>query len=163
MSASLMTALAAFGLALIFTPLAARLAFKLRILDHPDAKLKKHEQPVPYLGGLAVYLSFVAALAAVKLWQHGTLFGVVGILTGATVITVLGLIDDKHALSPGVKFLGQTVAALILIYCNMRLQFIHNPVLSVVLSLLWVVGITNAMNLIDIMDGLSSGVGVIAS
>lgn len=163
MFASLMTALAAFGLALIFTPLAGRLAFKLRILDHPDDKLKKHEQPVPYLGGLAVYLSFAAALAAVKLWQHGSLFGVVGILTGATVITVLGLIDDKHALSPGVKFLGQTVAALILIYCNMRLQFIHNPVLSVVLSLLWVVGITNAMNLIDIMDGLSSGVGVIAS
>jgi len=148
---------------LICTPLAGRLAFKLGILDHPDDKLKKHEKPVPYLGGLAVYISFALTLCAVKLWQHGTLFGVIGILTGASVITVLGLIDDKHALSPATKFIGQTVAALILIYCNMRLQFMQNPVLSVMLSLLWVVGITNAMNLIDIMDGLSSGVGVVAS
>jgi UDP-GlcNAc:undecaprenyl-phosphate GlcNAc-1-phosphate transferase len=163
MFASLITAILAFGLALVTTPLAAKLAFKLGILDRPDDKLKKHERPIPYLGGLAVYISFVLTLVAVKFWQHGTVVGVVGILTGATVITVLGLIDDKHALSPGVKFAGQTVAALILIYCNMRLQFVQQPVLSTILSLLWVVGITNAMNLIDIMDGLSSGVGVIAS
>jgi UDP-GlcNAc:undecaprenyl-phosphate GlcNAc-1-phosphate transferase len=163
MPVTVVTGLLAFGLALLITPLAGKLAFKLGILDRPDDKLKTHARPIPYLGGLAVYLSFVIALVIVKFWQHGTVVGVVGILTGATVITVLGLIDDKHALSPGVKFAGQTVAALILIYCNMRLQFVQQPVLSTILSISWVVGITNAMNLIDIMDGLSSGVGFIAS
>jgi UDP-GlcNAc:undecaprenyl-phosphate/decaprenyl-phosphate GlcNAc-1-phosphate transferase len=163
MLASLLTLLMACVLGWVLTPLAAKVAFKLNILDHPDNNLKKHERPVPYLGGLAVYVSFVLTLVAVKLWQHGTLLGVMGILTGATIIAVLGLIDDKRALSPAIKFAGQTAAALVLIYCNMRLQFVQQPVLSVLLSLLWVVGVTNAMNLIDVMDGLSTGVGVIAA
>lgn len=163
MKGSLMAAGIAFAIAFLMTPLAGKLAVRLDIMDHPDKKLKRHEKPVPYLGGLAVYAAFILALVSVKIWQHGTVIGVVGMLAGATLITALGLIDDKRTLTPGIKFAGQTAAALILIACNMRLQFISQPVIAIILSMLWVVGVTNAMNLIDIMDGLSSGVAVIAA
>lgn len=148
---------------LLLTPLLARLATRWGILDHPDAHLKRHAKPVPYLGGVAVYVAFMVALIVVKIWQHGTVIGVVGILTGATMIMALGVVDDLKALSPAVKFIGQFVAAGVLIVCNMRLQFIPDPYLAAVVSVLWVVGVTNAMNLIDIMDGLSAGVAVIAA
>ena len=160
---SLCIALLAFVLSLGLTPLAGALARSLNMLDHPDEQLKKHKTPVPYLGGLAVYAGFVISLVVFKIWESATVIGVVGVITGTTIITLLGVIDDKAKLSPQLKFVGQAIAAAILIVCNMHLQFLHHPVLSIVLSVLWVVGITNAMNLIDIMDGLSSGVSVIAA
>ncbi len=155
--------LLAFFLALGLTPLAGKLAVKLKIIDHPDTKLKKHKNPVPYLGGLAVYLAFITTLVVFKIWESSTVIGVVGVVSGTSLIVILGLIDDKFKLSPAVKFIGQTMAALILIACNMRLQFIHHPGISVFLSVLWVVGVTNAMNLIDIMDGLASGISIVAA
>ncbi len=148
---------------LLLTPVVARLATRWGVLDHPDEHLKRHAKPVPYLGGVAVYVAFMAALIVVKIWQHGTVIGVVGILAGATLIMVLGVVDDLRTLSPAVKFLGQFAAAGVLLLCNMRLQFIPDPYLAAVVSVLWVVGVTNAMNLIDIMDGLSAGVAVIAA
>lgn len=160
---SAVAALGAFFITFSLTPLAGKLAMRWNILDHPDRKLKRHEKPIPYLGGLAVYLGFLAALVAVKIWQHGMVIGVVGMLAGSTLIVLLGLIDDKFSLSPGVKFFGQTAAAVILVACNMRIQFIHEPVAAVALSIFWVVGVTNAMNLIDIMDGLCSGVAAVAA
>ncbi len=160
---SLCAAAAAFLLAMAAMPFAGKLAARWGMLDHPDQRLKRHERPVPYLGGLAVAVAFGAALAGVKFWMNGTIVGVVGVLAGSGLITLLGLVDDKHALKPETKFLGQVVAALILIACNMRLQFIHPPVLSALLTVIWVVGVTNAMNLIDIMDGLSAGVSAIAA
>lgn len=150
-------------LTVCLTPLAGALARRLKILDHPDDQLKKHKQPIPYLGGLAVYLGFMLSLVVFKFWEHSSLIGVVGVTSGTSLIVVLGLLDDKHKLSPSLKFLGQILAAVALIICNMQLHFIHHPVLSVILSILWVVGVTNAMNLIDVMDGLASGVSVIAA
>ncbi len=161
--ASLLSFAVALLCSLLLTPVAAWLASRWGILDHPDQRLKRHAQPVPYLGGVAVYLAFMVALVTVKIWQHGTVIGVVGMLTGASMIMALGVVDDLRALSPAVKFLGQTAAAAVLVVCNMRLQFIADPYLAAVVSVLWVVGVTNAMNLIDIMDGLSSGVAVIAA
>jgi len=163
MTTSLGIAMLAFLVSLGLTPLAGKLARTIGILDHPDMHLKKHEAPVPYLGGLAVYIGFMVALVVFKIWQSSSVIGVVGVITGTTVIMLLGLVDDKAKLSPQIKFFGQTIAALVLIFCNMRLQFIHHPLLSIILSILWVVGITNAMNLIDIMDGLSSGVSFVAA
>ncbi len=160
---SLYIVLIGFAVTLGLTPAAGWLARRLNMLDYPDKRLKRHEKPVPYLGGLTVYLGFMISLVGVKLWQDGTVIGVVGVITGTTLIAILGMIDDKHSLSPLIKFIGQTAAVLILIICNMRLQFIHQPMLSIVLTVFWVVGITNAMNLIDVMDGLSSGVSIIAA
>ncbi len=163
MMISLWIALVAVGLSLLCTPLAANLARRLGIVDHPDNQLKRHDRPTPYLGGLAVYLAFMLSLVAFKFWEHSSVSGVVGVTLGTSLIVFLGLIDDKVQLSPLVKFAGQIAAAIVLIICNMKLEFIHQPVLSVVLTILWVVFVTNAMNLIDIMDGLSSGVTIIAS
>jgi UDP-GlcNAc:undecaprenyl-phosphate GlcNAc-1-phosphate transferase len=156
-------ALLAFAIALVLTPVAGLLARRLNILDHPDQHLKKHERPVPYLGGLAVYAGFMAALIVFKIWERGSVIGVTGVLAGTTLIMLLGLVDDKYKLSPAAKFMGQILAALILVFCNMRIRFVHEPIFSALLSIFWVVGVTNAMNLIDIMDGLSSGVSIIAS
>jgi UDP-GlcNAc:undecaprenyl-phosphate/decaprenyl-phosphate GlcNAc-1-phosphate transferase len=163
MSTSLWIAIVAFALSLGLTPVAGLLARKLKMLDHPDEHLKKHKRPIPYLGGLAVYAGFIISLVVFKIWESSTVIGVVGVITGTSVITLLGVIDDKAKLSPQIKFVGQIIAAGILIVCNMHLQFLHHPVLSVLLSVIWVVGIVNAMNLIDIMDGLSSGVSAIAA
>lgn len=150
-------------LSLALTPLAARLARRWGWLDHPDQKLKKHAQPVPYGGGVAVFASFILALAVFKFWESSTLIGVVGVTAGTSLIVLLGLVDDRFQLSPAAKFAGQIAAALALYGCNMRLQFIEPPALSLLLSVLWVVGVTNALNLIDIMDGLSAGTAAIAS
>ncbi len=163
MTTSLYIFLLSLVLTLGLTPLAGGLARRLKILDHPDERLKKHEKPIPYLGGLAVYLGFILSLIAFKFWESSSLIGVVGVASGTSLIVVLGLIDDKYKLSPALKLIGQILAAVALILCNMRLQFIHHPALSVILSVLWVVGVTNAMNLIDVMDGLASGVSVIAA
>lgn len=153
----------ALALALMLTPLAAKLARRWGWLDHPDQKLKKHVRPVPYGGGVAVFVSFLLALAAFKFWESSTLIGVVGVTTGTGLIVLLGLLDDRFQLSPAAKFAGQMLAAVALYVCNMRLQFIEPPLLSLLLSVLWVVGVTNALNLIDIMDGLAAGTAVIAS
>lgn len=163
MNTSLYIALVAFLTTLLVTPVAGKLAEKLGMIDHPDEKLKNHKKPTPYLGGLAVFLGFMLALAVFKFWEHSTIIGVVGVTAGTTLIVVLGIIDDKFQLSPALKFAGQILAAVVLIICNMRLEFIHQPLLSIVFTILWVVFVTNAMNLIDIMDGLSSGVAAIAA
>lgn len=155
--------LCALVAALILTPLAGKLACQLGIVDHPDNQLKRHDQATPYLGGLAVYLAFMLALVVFKFWEHSTISGVVGVSVGTSLIVILGLIDDKIQLSPMIKFGVQIAAAIVLIICNMKLEFIHQPVLSVIFTILWVVFITNAMNLIDIMDGLSSGITFIAT
>jgi len=160
---SLYIALLAMAVSLAATPLAGALARRLDILDRPDQQLKTHKAPIPYLGGMAVYLGFIISLVVFKIWESGTVIGVVGMLTGSSLIVLLGLLDDKYKLSPAAKFLGQILAALVLVFCNMRIQFLPSTAVSVFVSVFWVVGITNAMNLIDIMDGLSSGVSVIAS
>jgi len=156
----------ALALACTLTPLFRKLAVKFGILDYPVPNIKIHRQPVPYLGGLAIWLAFIITLSGVRLFTHfptGTLRNLRGIFYGGTVIMVLGLIDDIWKLDFRVKFFGQFIGSLILVIYNIRIEFISNPILSILLTIFWVVGITNAINIIDIMDGLAAGVAVIAS
>jgi UDP-GlcNAc:undecaprenyl-phosphate GlcNAc-1-phosphate transferase len=165
----------AFLLCLILTPMAMALARRIGFMDRPNTALKVHAEPVPYLGGLAIFLSFIAAVLIVKLARFPSsipepwifdlhlLRGVYAILAGGLAALVLGLIDDAHALSPQLKFIGQILGALILVKFGLRVRFIDNEVLSVVLTVFWVLTVTNAMNFVDIMDGLAAGVGGIAS
>ncbi len=146
---------------LILTPIAMMLARKLDILDHPNG-IKNHRQPIPYLGGLAIYFSFVLAIAVALF--HGLRFREISvILIGATLIMILGLVDDIRPLNFKTKLILETLIASMLIFFDIRIKFLTPDYIAIFLTVLWVVGITNALNLIDIMDGLSGGVAVIAA
>jgi UDP-GlcNAc:undecaprenyl-phosphate GlcNAc-1-phosphate transferase len=156
--------LIALGLSLGLTPLFRKIALKSQFLDSPSGQLKKHTAPVPYLGGLAIYFSFLLTILGVLVLAPPVEGArVLAILSGATVMALLGLVDDLFSLSPWVKFLFQFLAAGLLVVFGVQLEFLPgHPILAVVLTLLWVVGVTNAVNLIDIMDGLAGGVSALA-
>jgi UDP-GlcNAc:undecaprenyl-phosphate/decaprenyl-phosphate GlcNAc-1-phosphate transferase len=163
---------ACFVLALVVsyaaTPLFRKLALTFGILDHPHSEVKTHTKPTPYLGGVAVALGTAMALVAARAWTTfptGTLRSLRGMLLGGSLILLLGLVDDiKHTgLGYRFKFVGQIVAALCLVSFDIRISFIHPFWVADILTIIWVVGITNAVNIIDIMDGLAAGIAVIAS
>ena len=152
--------LLAAGLAHYLTPVLRQAAIRFGIVDRPDGKLKNHRAPVPYLGGIAIYLSFLLSLALTVEFRREVL----GILLAGAIVVILGLIDDLGALSPAVKLAGQVIAILTLMKASVtiKLTFLP-PALALPLSFLWLLAITNAFNLIDIMDGLASGVGLISA
>lgn len=156
----------ALAVAYLITPTVKDIAVKAGAMDAPDAR-KVHTKPIPRMGGLAIYLGFVlAVLASMHLNRE-----VIGLLLGGTVILIVGIIDDLKQLSPKVKLAGQIVAAVVLVLFDIRIEWITNPFgdmlyleyLSVPLTLLWVVGLTNTVNLIDGLDGLAAGVSTIAA
>lgn len=151
----------------IITPSIRGLAYLLGSFDYP-APRRINQEPVPNMGGIAIYIGFlISILIYLNLSK-----ALQGLLLGATLILLLGILDDYKGLSPKVKFFGQLVGASIAVMHGIRIDFITNPFgggflytgsLAVPLSLLWIVGITNTINLIDGLDGLASGVGAIAS
>ena len=158
-------ALLAFALALAIslyaTPLMREAAIRFGIVDRPDGRLKTQREPVPYLGGIAIYLSFLLALTATLRFQSTE---VLGLLLAGAIAVILGLIDDFGVLAPGAKLVGQVVAVLTLINASIyiKLSFLPPP-LAIVLSFLWLLAITNAFNIIDVMDGLAAGVAAAAA
>ena len=117
------------------------------------------------MGGVAIWLSFVVILLLVRFLTHfqtGTLTNLRGLFFGGTVIMIVGLLDDIKGFNYRLKFFGQLAATLILMVFDIRIKFIDSYIVSFILTLFWVIGITNALNIIDIMDGLSSGVAVVA-
>jgi UDP-GlcNAc:undecaprenyl-phosphate GlcNAc-1-phosphate transferase len=156
----LITFILSFLLSLYLTPVFREAALKFGIMDKPGGPLKKQEEPVPYLGGLAVYLSFLLTTGFIYQYSREVL----GILLAGAIIVILGLVDDLGVLSPPVKLLGQLIAATVLIKASIYIKLSILPVwVAVALTILWVMAITNAFNLIDVMDGLASGVGAIAA
>ena len=150
----------------VITPYVKDLAFRVGALDAPNAR-KVHKKPIPRMGGLAIYAGFVlAVLASMRLS-----FEVVGLLVGGTLILVLGIVDDLKQLSARKKLLGQIAAAIVLLFFDIRIEWISNPFgdmvfldyLSIPITILWVVGLTNTVNLIDGLDGLAAGVSTIAA
>jgi len=147
-------------LSLWLTPHMREAALRFGIVDRPDGRLKRHREPVPYLGGLAIYLSFLLALAAT--FRFGE--EILGLLLAGSIVVLLGLVDDLGQLGPWTKLAGQLVAVLVLVKSGiyMKLGFVP-PVVAIPLTVLWLLAITNAFNLIDIMDGLSVGTALVAS
>lgn len=142
-----------------------KLAIKLEIIDLPNYR-KIHKQPTPRLGGLAIF--FGALLGALYLQpQH---IHLQAIFLGAIVIVITGMLDDKYDIRPIVKLAGQLTAASFLISSGLIIERVTLPFIgmvelgffSVLITVLWVVGITNAINLIDGLDGLATGVSTIA-
>ncbi|NLM51737.1 MAG: undecaprenyl/decaprenyl-phosphate alpha-N-acetylglucosaminyl 1-phosphate transferase [Firmicutes bacterium] len=154
-------------LALILTPFVIRLAYRIGAVDVPNRR-KVHNRIMPRLGGVAVYLGFVAAMAVIVNLTYDR--QILGMLLGGTVVLLLGVVDDIKGLPPLWKLAGQVLAAAIPVYFGIRVNFIHNPFdgyfhlgwMSIPVTMLWIVGITNAINLIDGLDGLASGVSFIA-
>jgi UDP-GlcNAc:undecaprenyl-phosphate GlcNAc-1-phosphate transferase len=147
-------------LALSGTPLARRLAPRLGMVDQPNAR-KVHQRPMPRMGGAAIVL---ASLAAILIFQDRFEFQqLVGILLGGAFVSLLGTWDDRWGMRPIVKLVGQFFAAGILVSTGVLVLLFSEPWLNILVTMLWVVGITNSFNLLDNMDGLSSGVALIAA
>jgi UDP-GlcNAc:undecaprenyl-phosphate GlcNAc-1-phosphate transferase len=142
------------------TPVVRRLALRLGIIDRPNAR-KIHVNPVPLLGGVAIYGAFIAAV--LLFGNRYRLNELISILVGASLVSFLGVWDDRRSLSPFLKLIGQILAASILVVSGVRIGTFAWEPLNIVVTLGWVVVITNAMNLLDNMDGLSGGVGAIAA
>ncbi len=147
-------------LALWATPLARNTAMRYNIVDQPDGRLKDHKDPTPYLGGIVVYISFLLTLSITFDFNEKVL----GITLAGSILVIVGLFDDMQAVTPGIKFLGQLIAIVVLLKAGIRIELIALPDwLNVPLTVLWIAGIINAVNIIDIMDGLATGVAFFAS
>ncbi|HEY2381383.1 MAG TPA: MraY family glycosyltransferase [Terriglobia bacterium] len=149
-----------FVFALYWTPLMRKAALQLGIVDAPDGQLKKHRDPVPYLGGLAVFAAFLFTVGVFTDFGQETL----GLLLSGSIVLMVGLLDDFGAMTPIQKLLGQALAALVLIKSGTYIKLDFLPLwFAIPLTVFWIVAVTNALNIIDILDGLASGVGVIAA
>lgn len=154
----------ALGLALYVTPLTIRLARSFGIVDAPDGGLKRHAQPTPYLGGLAVASAFVITFGLLSSAGDGTYDQGMGILASGFMVLLLGFYDDLVDLGPGVKFMGQALAAVVLYKAGVQTAIADLPEwANLALTVLWVTGVANAFNLIDILDGLATGTALVAS
>lgn len=153
------------------TPLVKRLAVKLGIIDIPKDARRVHNKPIPLIGGLAIYISFTVMLIGTGIFTKEKL----ALLIGGTIILIGGLLDDKYDLRPVQKLIFQISGALVLIFMGVEINLLTNPFtkyisflnlekwLSIPVTLFWIVGVTNAFNLIDGLDGLSSGLALISS
>ena len=159
--------IAALVLALIFVPLAMKLAYKIGAVDKPNAR-KVHTKIMPRMGGLGIYLAYIIVVLATQKMN----MQLAGLLLGSTILVVLGIFDDMKDLNAKFKLLIQVLAAVIVMAFGVRIEFMTNvfgggaiylDILSLPITLLWIVGITNAINLIDGLDGLAGGIATIAA
>jgi len=167
----------AFVLAIVATPLATTLATRLNLLDQPDDYRKIHKIPVPRVGGAAVVVACLCAFWALVIAGNlnlgvgsslGPLFSLAAPLSpAATIIILLGLVDDIIELPARTKLIGQIMAALAAYACGIRLDYFTDPMiggaLNLVITVGWLVACCNAMNFIDGIDGAAAGIGAIAS
>ncbi|MBN1897734.1 MAG: undecaprenyl/decaprenyl-phosphate alpha-N-acetylglucosaminyl 1-phosphate transferase, partial [Spirochaetes bacterium] len=162
-----------FVLSVFFTLLCIKIARRYNIVDIPNER-KIHKEPVPYLGGIAIFLSFM--ITFIIGLKTSSLFNleerIIGVLVAGTLIFLFGLYDDLKGSHPFFKFFIQIVVALILVSFGFIIDRVTNPFgghimfpgwLSVILTVFWIIAIINAVNLLDGLDGLASGVIGIAS
>ena len=155
----------------IMCPLVKSFAYKIGAIDVPKDSRRMHKKPVPRLGGLAIFLGFMVSILLFVHIDHQ----MKGILLGAVIIVVLGVVDDMTPLRAKFKFLVQICAALVAVYHGVVIEILTNPNvfsdapywslgwMKYPVTVLWIVGVTNAVNLIDGLDGLASGVSTISA
>lgn len=160
-----LTLVLAFVASILLTPLVKMLAFKIGAVDRPNYR-KVHARIMPRLGGLAIFGAFLIGYFVLRPENPIALF----IVLGALMIIITGVLDDMFEITAKAKIAGQLIAAGIVIYGGLNIDFIKLPFggvldfgyLNIPLTVLWIVGITNAINLIDGLDGLAAGVSTIA-
>ncbi|MCG2725538.1 MAG: undecaprenyl/decaprenyl-phosphate alpha-N-acetylglucosaminyl 1-phosphate transferase [Elusimicrobia bacterium] len=149
-------------IAALLTPLSMILAKKIGAMDYPGPR-KIHSKTMPRLGGLAVYAAFI--FTVIRSYQFSP--KIVGIIIGGTIIFILGVADDIRGLTARVRLFWQFVAALIVVFCGLQISFTlqmpFGDIFSYTLSIIWLVGITNAFNFMDGIDGLALSMGAVCS
>ena len=151
------------------TPLVRRFAIRLQVIDRPSESHKTHETPVPYMGGVAIVLGVLVTTYGALLWSRN--FELVGIastvLLPAVFMGAVGLVDDIKKLSPWPRFIVQNLVgiaiALALVFTDTLGSPTGNTLFDLVISVFWIVGITNSINFFDNVDGGASGAIAIAS
>jgi len=152
--------LLAYMLALVGTPMAREAAMRFGVVDAPDGNLKQQQEPVAYLGGLAVFMAFLLSLGLTFEFDHELL----ALLLASTIVVTIGIIDDFGVLTPRAKVLGQMVSVFVLLKSGVSIHIAVLPWwVRILITIMWLVGLSNAFNLVDIMDGLASGLGVISA
>ncbi len=148
---------------LALTPALRSLATHLHFLDYPNT-IKVHRTPTPLMGGIAVALaSLASAAAALAPINYPYSAKIVGFMSGGLIVVVLGLADDANGMRPVVKLAGQAAAAALMMLSGGLSGLPFHPVISFVLGLIWMVGLMNAFNFLDNMDGITAGIASIAT
>lgn len=158
-----------FAIAMLMTPFAKKVSYKLKAIDYPKSR-GLNKEPMPRMGGLAIFLAFLITVLILSFFVedfHTKQF--YGFLLGGVLIVVLGIFDDIYELSPKIKFVVQLVVALIVVSTGTRIDVMSWPFwqylrpFNAIITMVWVLGLINAVNLIDGVDGLAAGVSSIAS
>jgi len=161
----------ALAVSYFMTPYVKSFAEKVGAIDVPRDARRIHDHPIPRMGGLAIFMGFVMSVIVFITFDSQVL----GLLLGALIIAAMGAVDDIVGLKPMIKLAVQVLAALVAIRCGIYFNVITNPnlmsyndtinmgLLSLPLTVIWIVGCTNAFNLIDGLDGLAVGVSAISS
>jgi len=148
-------------LAVLGTPLARKLGLRINAVDQPDPTRKVHTVPTPRIGGVAIFVSTL--LVTILLRGRYKLDQLTGILVASTLASFLGLWDDRRPLSAWVKLGGQLLTTGLLIITGVRIMTLPYDWLDYAATIIWTIGITNALNLLDNMDGLAGGIAAIAA
>ena len=147
----------------VLIPFAVRAGRKFDLIDEPDSDRKHHAQATPLTGGLAIYAAF--ALCILINFQFSVQMK--AILVGSSIIFFVGLLDDRFSLPAWVRLVAQLAAALLLVFFEVRVSFVPDWLggvyVETIITLLWLIGITNSMNFIDGMDGIAAGTSIIYS
>lgn len=163
----------AFLISFATTPMVISLAHKVNAIDVPRDARRVHKKPTPLIGGLAIFYGFIVSVLCFATIDRETM----GILIGAVIVVTAGVIDDITDMKAIVKLMCQIVAAAVVVYFDVRIEHFANPFygwfgppyivmnywVSVAVTMIWIVGVCNAVNLIDGLDGLAVGVSSIAS
>lgn len=166
--------LISFLLALILTPLIRDQFQGSRFVDQPDGVRKIHTNPIPRVGGIGIAIAYMGSFLIISLipFQAWKNLGVRpdfarALFFGAAIVFLAGLLDDFFNIRPWQKLLGQLLGAVVMYNAGIRIQFPENFFLgeagSLIVTLVWLIGCTNAFNLIDGLDGLATGVGLFAT
>jgi len=159
----------AFSICLLTTPFAKRMSYKFGAIDYPK-KRGLHKEPIPRMGGLAIVLGFVLTMAILAPFKEEILtMQFLGFIGGALIIVLLGMVDDVYNLGAKLKFGVQILAAVVVVATGTTIDIVTWPIpayldaISIPFTIVWIIGVTNAVNIIDGVDGLAAGVSSICA
>lgn len=149
-----------FGAALCLTPLTRQIAMRMGVTAAPN-KRNIHQRHVPLMGGAAIYIAFVLSVLLFSPPDHLRELG--AIVAGASLLAIVGYLDDRRHLSPRVRLSAMTLSAVLAALAGVQIRLFNNLLIDIPLTLFWIVALINALNWIDNMDGLAAGTATISA